>query len=50
MVKKREGKEERLAKQEGITEYISVDEIINLPMGKFKKNRNLSKFINVFLR
>ena len=34
MVKKREGKE-RLAKQEGITEYISVDEIINLPMGKF---------------
>ena len=37
MVKKREGKEERLAKQEGITECISVDEIINLPMGKFKK-------------
>ena len=32
---KRLGKDEKLARQEGITEYITVDDIINLPMGRF---------------
>ena len=32
--RKREGKDEKLAREEGITEYISVYDIINLPMGK----------------
>ena len=35
--RRREGKDERLARIEGITEFITVDDIINLPMGRFMK-------------
>ena len=34
---KRLGKDEKLARAEDITLFISVDEIINLPMGRFVK-------------
>ena len=36
--RRREGKDERFARIEGITEFITVDDIINLPMGRFLKS------------
>ena len=33
----REGKDEKLAREKGITRFISVNDIINLPMGMFLK-------------
>ena len=47
---KREGKDEKLARKEGITEYISVDEIINLPMGNLIEFIDGYQLINVILR
>ena len=44
---KREGKDEKLARKEGITEFISVDEIINLPMGNFIEIVDGYQLINV---
>jgi len=38
---KRLGKDEKLARQEGITEYITVDDIINLPMDEFNDRLDL---------
>ena len=32
--RRREGKDEKLAREQGITEYISVYDIINLPVGR----------------
>ena len=43
---KRLGKDERLAREKGITQYITVSDIINLPMSKHSLEMNISTSIS----
>jgi len=40
---KRLGKDERLAREKGITQYITVSDIINLPMDEFNERLEKAK-------